>query len=243
MLRAFLTGLLLCYGVAAQPDLVAPFTVDLLSSSHALWDTIEVTTWLINKGDLTAWSPLYPSDYTALSLGFDSLQLRNHSIPYLDAGYYVEFIDTLVVMKAPFCVVTWCAPLGEFGEGGGQKVNNVRGVAFDFYPETVYDTTYILVYDTVIVHDTTVTTDTLVMHDTVVVHDTVYATGSTPKFASATLSAEGEYTEVYRMDGRMVWHGALREGQLPPVRLAMGTHVLVCGDRRGLLKVVPRTGR
>lgn len=226
----------LCFG---QPDLAAPFTVDLLSSSHPLWDTIVVTTYLSNIGD--AATDAHAFDWPLVSVRVDSMPVGSHSMPanyVLNAGLFVVLTDTAIVLRAPFALVTWVDPIGASGEGGGEQVNNVRGVAFDFHPDVQYDTTYVLVYDTVTVHDTTVAVDTVTVHDTVVVHDTVYATESTPKLAIGATRDTGEYSELFRVDGRRIWAGYLREGQLPPMHLAYGSHVLVRGDRRELVKVV-----
>jgi hypothetical protein len=137
----------------AYTDLFAPLTIEHIGSSAYL-DTIRVTTTLVNKGTTTAYSPLYPTPYTVVVVGVDSFNIESHQIPSIQAGYYWEFVDTMVVIMGAHSIQTWCDPLGAWGESGGEKVNNVRSQAFNFRPtiQIVRDT--VVIYDTLEVHDT-----------------------------------------------------------------------------------------
>ena len=231
-------------------DLLAPATVRLLSTRHWLWDTVEVTTYLQNVGDVTAYSPTYPSTYTAVAVRIDSLwTVKLHSMASLSAGYFYTFKDTTVVLKGPFAVTTQCDPLWSIETNGGAAINNVLCWDYNFHPTIHYDTVTIVDIDTlwkhdttrVNIHDTIKTTitnhDTIrtVIHDTTVVRDTIHATFA-KRFAPAILSTPVA-SVIYNVIGQEVWRGVIPLGVVPRVRLPKGTLLLVQGDNRKLLKV------
>ena len=144
--------LLLAASVMAGPDLVAPFTVDLVSTKHPLWDTVQVTAYLLNLGSTD--TPVHTFDAVILDVRMDSVPFgpKSHSIPtglVLGAGKSVVLASQGIVPKGPFSIATWCDPLGHFGEGGGQVANNVRSQAYNFYPKVIRDTVKVVVHDTV----------------------------------------------------------------------------------------------
>lgn len=142
--------ILLIAGTAcATPDLVAPFTVDLISQQGAL-DTIIVTTYLTNIGN--AETTVRTFDAQIVSIGIDSLNIRGHQIPankVLSPGGLVIYKDTIAMIPHPFSIFTWCDPLGSLGEGGGEVVNNVRTQGYNYYPQVIRDTVRVAVHDTV----------------------------------------------------------------------------------------------
>jgi hypothetical protein len=246
--------LLLAVSVFSYPDLYAPLTIDLKSSSQ-YFDTIIVTTDLINKGSTPAFSPLYPTTYTALSVGVDSFNIRVHSVASIQPGYFLEFADTIIVIGGPHSIQTWCDPLGKWGEGGAEVNNNVRSQYFNFRPQIIRDT--ILLIDTVVVRDTlkivqkdTVKItlkdtlrisirDTIIKNDTirVVQRDTVIKTDTIKVYLSPTFAkTSGSYikpnvqTMVYNAIGQPVWSGLAPQGGFPSVRLKQGLHLIIQGN-------------
>lgn len=248
----------------ALPDFIAPFDLRLIHSS-TLFDTVEVTTYLINKGTTVATSPLYPSPYTAVSVGVDSFNIRTHDVYTLSAGFYLEFKDTITIIRGAHSFHTWCDPLVAFNESNVN--NNVRSQPVNYHPAVVRDT--IVLYDTLVRVDTlkTIQKDTvkiverdtlriterdtirITLRDTiratdtvrVVVRDTIYIP-QVPSLAkaSARLARPAVQTEVYNAIGQLVWSGRLRDGEYPPVRLKQGLHLLVQGSRAHRFRVAYR---
>jgi hypothetical protein len=254
--------LLLAVSAFSYPDLYAPLTIDLIGKSK-LFDTILVTTDLVNKGTTTAYSPIYPSTYTAVNVGVDSFNIRLHYAASIQAGYFYEFYDTIVVIGGPHSIQTWCDPLGRWAEGGGEVNNNVRSQYFNFRPQIIRDT--ILLIDTLVVRDTlkivqkdTVKItlrdtlrisirDTIIKNDTirVVQRDTVIKTDTIKVYTPPTTFAKtsGSYlkpivhTTVYNSVGQPVWSGLAPQGGFPQVRLKQGLHLIVQGDNARRFRV------
>ena len=229
----------------SAPNLIAPATVRVIDSTNVLWDKIEVTTYLQNTGDSTAWSPLYPSSYTAVSIRIDSLyRVGSHSIYYLQSGYFISFKDTFTVMKGPFALSTWCDPLGFWGENGSGKFDNVLSWSYNFHSEISYDTVYVITKDTLTLHDTTSIHDTVAIYyqDTLFVHDTVYiydTLKTSSQRAIAKTYVQNEFpSRIYNIMGQLVWTGNCQIGKIPPLNLSQGRYVLIQGSKRSFLKVV-----
>lgn len=249
----------------ANVDFKAPFDVRKLGSTN-LFDTVEVTSYLINDGTSAGTSPLFPSPYPALSVGVDSFNIRGHSIASLNGKTYLVLLDTVVVVRGPFTIFSWCDPLHAWGESGGEVVNNVRSQAFNFHPaiQQIHDTT--VVYDTlrfrdtlqvvekdtirINLHDTTRVTvlDTIFQHDTirVVVRDTIVKR-DTIRIGPPTLAkaASLKYlvptaSTVYNAAGVVVWEGLLLPGAYPPAGLRPGLHLIVQGERARRFRVAYR---
>ncbi len=245
----------------ALPDLFAPLSIDLIGKSQ-LFDTILVTTDLVNKGTSTAYSPTYPSKYLAVSIGVDSFNIRSHDAASVMPGYFIEFKDTLVVIGGPHSIQTWCDPLIKWGESGGGINNNVRSQYFNFRPQIIRDT--IILIDTLIVRDTlkivqkdTVNitlrdtvrisiTDTITKFDTVrvVQRDTIIKTDTVKVYQPPTFAkTSGKYlrpnveTTVYNAFGQPVWSGIAPQGGFPQVRLKQGIHLIVQGKEARRFRV------
>jgi hypothetical protein len=247
-------------------DLKAPFDVRKLGSS-ALFDTVEISTFLINDGSTTAISPLYPSTYSAVTVGTDTLaNLRLHSVATINPKSYWSFVDTLVVIRGPFTISTWCDPLHAWGEGGYEVGNNVRSQAFNFHPtiQVVIDT--VVLYDTlrirdtlkvvekdtvsITLHDTTrvTVTDTIfqkdtirvTVRDTVVKKDTVKYCPPTLAKAASRASQAPVASVVYNAAGVKVWEGLLLPGAYPPAGLRAGLHLIVQGDQARRFRIAYR---
>jgi hypothetical protein len=212
----------------AAVDLVAPFDVRLLGS-NVLFDTVEITTYLLNKGTTQAVSPVALSPYLAVAIGVDSFNIRSHDIYTLSPGYYLDFTDTITVIRGAHSFHTWCDPLGAWNESN--ENNNVRSQAVNYRPAVIFDT--IVLYDTLVIRDTVRIHDTVkvTVRDTVIKKDTVkYCPPSMAKASAAALRPAVAST-VYNAIGQPVWAGALREGEYPPIRLKQGLHLLVQGAR------------
>lgn len=244
----------------ALPDLVAPFDIRLINSS-AFFDTLEIRSYLLNKGTTTAFSPLYPEDYPVLTVGVDSFNIRGHDMVSLSAGYYREFVDTIVVIQGPGSIHSWCDLLRAWDEGAGQINNNVRSQAFNFHPKIIRDT--VVLYDTLVIRDTLkiVEKDTVIItlkdtirvtvRDTIIKKDTIRVTirdtvirVDTVKYCPPTLAKAGRFgrgpavaSVVYNAVGQPVWRGSLPVGEYPPVRLKQGLHLLVQGQRAHRFRV------
>jgi len=218
----------------AAVDLVAPFTVDLISTKHPLWDTVLITTYLTNRGADPTTSHTFNATIMAVKIDSFVVGGSNHDIPagyVLNGGSFVEVQDIAIAPKGPFAVATWTDPLRFMGEGGGEAVNNVRSAAYNFYPDVVFDT--VVLYDTLIVRDTLRIRDTVkvTVRDTVIKTDTVKFCPPTMAKVSAAALRPAVPTTVYNAIGQPVWAGPLREGEYPPVRLRQGIHILVQGSR------------
>ena len=159
----------------SYPDLVCPLGWKYLgSTANKIIDTFEVHSYLQNRGDSIAISPLYPSSYTALIIGVDSLNYKSHSIVTLSPGYFLEFIDTIAVLAAPFSIHSHCDPIGYF-QNHWNVVNDVYSYGINIHPTIQFDTITIVHYDTVnqtfYFHDTTRIKDTIRI--TTQIHDTL----------------------------------------------------------------------
>jgi hypothetical protein len=251
-------SLLAIGNVFAYCDLFAPATVRMLSDKHPLWDTIEITTSVENISTTdTAKSPLYPSDFTVLKVGIDSLWFGNlHRAYKFQPWSFTIYKDTAIVLKTPFSLYTWIDPLHAWNEGGAEVYNNVLSWTYNFHPEITYDTVRLVLTDTLrdtvrlhdtltivrrdtIIHKDTLTLtkrDTLIHNDTIVVYDTIYPTaGMTKKIYAAMRPAV--HTEIYNIVGQLVWNGNSPEGIIPRIKLPQGTCMMIQGDKRKLLKV------
>ncbi len=225
MKKFLLVVLVLVSIINAKPNLTTPAVAKLLSSAHPLWDTVEITSYLQNNGDSTAWSPLYPTKYSALTVLVDSLQIAGyHSIAYLLPGYFLTFKDTARIMKGPFALTTWTNPLFYFGEGGGQSVDNVLSWTYNFHPEITYDTIYIVKHDTITIHDT--------LRDTL-------KTGS-QQILSKSFSNTKIDSKVYNILGQLVWRGNSEAGKIPSLSLSQGAYILIQDNKRKYLKVITK---
>jgi hypothetical protein len=256
MKKTFLIVLLLAITGFSYPDLVCPLGWKYLSStSDKIIDSFEVYSYLENRGDLAAVSPVYPSSYISLVIGVDSFNIRNHSIVSLSAGYFQEFVDTIAVLALPFSIHSHCDPLG--GIQNGWNVNNdVYSYAINIHPSIVFDTVRIVLIDTLRLHDTTKINDTLriTLHDTtkITLKDTIRITKTDTITVHDTLQktqiglAKGKalnasiYGEIYNIRGQEVWAGYSEVGAFPSMKLAEGMHLFVQGKRKIPFRVLYR---
>jgi hypothetical protein len=192
---------------------------------------VEITTFLENIGDSTAYSPLYPSTYTALAVRIDSLwTLKLHSIAYLLPNYFLSFKDTTIILKGPFALTTQCDPLWKIETNGAAAANNVLSWTYNFHPTIHYDTITLVHYDTVnqsfYIHDTTRIKDTLrittQIHDTLrivtQIRDTIIKSDTLRITKTDTLRFTKSDT-VYRID--TLWkHDTLKTSAAPLAGLA-----------------------
>jgi hypothetical protein len=214
----------------SYPDLVCPLGWKHIgSTSNKLIDSFEVHSYLQNRGDQTATSPLYPSEYSALTIGVDSFNIKNHSIITLNAGYFREFVDTITVLAISFSVHSHCDPLGYF-QNGWNVNNDVYSYGVNIHPTIKYDTVTLVHYDTVnqsfYVHDTTRIKDTLrittQIHDTLrivtQIRDTIIKSDTLRITKTDTLRFTKSDT-VYRID--TLWkHDTLKTSAAPLAGLA-----------------------
>jgi hypothetical protein len=256
--------LLFCSAIGATPDLIAPFTVDLIRKGSFI-DSIEVTTYLVNNGTSVA-APTYPNFLLDVSIGIDSFQVRSHSTLFLTTGNVLIYKDTIATIAGPFSITTWCDPLHAWGEGGGELVNNVRSQAYNFHPTILllHDTT--VVYDTLRFHDTlkVVEKDTVkinlhdttrvtlrdtifqrdtirvVIRDTVIKRDTIRVGPPTLAKAASLAYQKPVASIVYDAVGVKVWEGMLQPGGYPPAGLRPGLHLIVQGDKARRFRIAYR---
>ncbi len=232
---------LLAVSVFATPDLVAPFTVDLLNSKSAYFDTIQVTTYLQNRGNVA--TPIQSFNWTAVSIGVDSFTIDAHQIyagNSLNPNNFFEFKDTVQIIKGPFSIHTNADPLQISGEGGGDKVNNVRSQSFNFHPKIIQDT--ILLIDTLRIHDTVKVaihdTVKITLRDTVIKRDTIKYCPPTLAKTSGRFLKPLVSTTVFNARGQPEWTGMVLEGEFPQVRLKQGLHLLIQGQQVRRFQVV-----
>lgn len=237
--------LLLAFKINAGPDLVAPLSFKYLgTSSNKIIDTVEVHTYLQNRGTNMAISPLYPDPYVAVVIGTDSFNIRAHSIYSLSAGYFSEFVDTITCFAGPFSIHAWTDPLNVFSEDN--EVNNVYSYGLNYHPIIHYDTITVVkidtltLHDTIIIHDTLKITihDTIIHNDTIVIHDTIISTALNKQIDSRNSQLRLFSGLIYNVKGQKVWEGATLENRLPTINIPSGTYLFVQGDRRKLLKVI-----
>jgi hypothetical protein len=245
----FLAGLGFSY-----PDLVCPLGWKYLgSTSSKIIDSFEVHSYLENRGDQAAVSPLYPSSYMAVAIGVDSLNYMSHPIISLSAGYFQEFVDTITVIAVPFSLHSHADPIGKF-QNGWNVINDVYSYAIDIHPTIKFDTVRIVLIDTLKLHDTTRINDTLriTLHDTtkitlkdtvritktdtLTVHDTLQKTAL--RFAKVRVHNAVVFGEIYNIRGQKVWTGFSEIGTFPTMKLAEGMHLLVQGEKKVRFRVL-----
>lgn len=221
MPKAILFLCLFAMDVFSNADLVAPFTVDVISKKNPLWDTIEVTTYVSNVG--TTPTIVKTQDFNVVSVGIDSfIPLRLHNIPagyYLDAGKTQVYKDTITAFFGPFAIVTQADPIHVFQESA--IGNDLRSQAYNFYPKIVRDT--ILLVDTV----------------KITIHDTIKVCPSYAKTSADPIVRQVPST-VYNTIGRPEWVGLLQEGAYPTDKLKQGLYIIVQGQKVRRFRVAYR---
>jgi hypothetical protein len=212
----------------ATADLVAPFTVDVISSKHPLWDTIQITTYLSNIGTTSTISN--SSEFTVLNVGIDSLMpLRIHNILptyYLGAGNMVVYKDTITALRGPFAIVTHADPIHVFQEYS--VGNDVRSQAYNFHPAIQQ------IHDTVVVYDTVRVTVRDTIRDTIRVGPPALAKAASAAHLAPVASV------VYDAAGAKVWEGMLPPGAYPPTGLRPGLHLIVQGEQARRFRIAYR---
>jgi hypothetical protein len=256
MKRSFLIVLILAGIGFSYPDLVCPLGWKYLgSTSDRIIDSFEVHSYLENRGDQAAVSPLYPSSFMAVAIGVDSFNYKSHSIISLSAGYFSEFVDTITVIALPFSIHSHADPIGSF-QNGYNVINDVYSYSINIHPTIVFDTVRIVLIDTLKLHDTTRINDTLriTLHDTtkitlkdtiritktdtITVHDTLQKTPI--RLAKGKAPNPSIYGEIYNIRGQKVWAGYSEAGAFPSMKLAEGMHLFVQGKRKIPFRVLYR---